>query len=496
MNIIARGALQVAKWAGFNAAEKNKTQKQADRSGTNPDSLAANRQRIQLSLEGENAVKNTPFGRNYVQKRRMYCSGQISWSPDTGDAALDEFVAARLHEEWQKMGVECSMYDAFSRVADVHLPVSGDAMLRWYRDENGLKLLEITSDRIGEPWGSQDETPDDGSYYRSGLYWQGPRVVGYKIYQRGEGNSYEKPERVDAAECIFFKDDIFGGSRGISIFSAALEDVNSRYQILKATKDTMLQQSKVAAIARNNSGAPSEFDYQTVAPTNVDTIDYVESFADGAVVKYQFNGDSYQVLKGEHPSDSFLKGLKYVDAQACLAVGMPYEFLFTAQDSGGAPSRLAIEIASREITRIRERVHRPRLDKIAYVTIMDLVNRKELPNNPNITRGAWQFGTLPTADAFRDAASDIKDVRFGFKTLGDVISANSGRTYPVVLRRTMQEAIAKHKAVQDANRALEEAGYEATITLEDIGALFDNPQSQPTSLTESDSSLDSPSQVK
>jgi hypothetical protein len=258
----------------------------------------------------------------------------------------------------------------------------------------------------------------------------------------------------------------------------------------------MLQQSKVAAIARNNSGAPSEFDYQTVAPTNVDTIDYVESFADGAVVKYQFNGDSYQVLKGEHPSDSFLKGLKYVDAQACLAVGMPYEFLFTAQDSGGAPSRLAIEIASREITRIRERVHRPRLDKIAYVTIMDLVNRKELPNNPNIARGSWQFGTLPTADAFRDAASDIKDVRFGFKTLGDVISANSGRTYPVVLRRTMQEAIAKHKAVQDANRALEEAGYEATITLEDIGALFDNPQSQPTSLTEPDSSLDSPSQVK
>ncbi len=38
--------------------------------------------------------------------------------------------------------------------------------------------------------------------------------------------------------------------------------------------------------------------------------------ADGAVVRYQFNGYSYQVLKAEQPSEAFVKGMKYVDAQA------------------------------------------------------------------------------------------------------------------------------------------------------------------------------------
>ena len=186
-----------------------------------------------------------------------------------------------------------------------------------------------------------------------------------------------------------------------------------------------------------------------------------------------------------------MKGLKYVDAQASLATGLPYEFLFSAADSGGAPSRLAIEIASREITRIRERVHRPRLDKIAYVTIMDLVARGQLPNNPNIARGIWQFGTLPTADAFRDSKSDIADIRSGIKTRGEVIAANSGQTFPVVLRRTAQEAIAMHKAAQDANRELVAAGYEPTITLQDIALNSDNPPAEQKSLPADDKELNS-----
>ena len=477
-NLLANTFLALAKLSGYNAAQPNTVKPQATRIGLNPNSGIIQRQRRQLSLEGLDAIRNTPFGVNYINVRRAYCSGQIAWNPDTGDAALDEQVSAILRAEWDSMGVECSMQDAFSRVADVFLPTSGDSALRWYRDEDRLRLLEITADRIGEPFSFMEQAEKDGVQYNQGLYFKGCNVVGYRIYEPQNMTYTMKSEYVEAPEIIFFKDDITGGVRGVSKFAAALEDVNSRYQILKSTKDTMQQQSKIAAIASNNSGAPSEYDFQTQQGSD-GTVEMVESYADGAVVKYQFNGDSYQVLKSETPSSSFLDGLKYVDSQAALAMGLSPAFLIGSSDFGGASVRLEIEKASREITRIREHVHRPRLNKISYVTIMDLVARGKLPAKPNITRGAWHFGTLPTADAFRDSKADIDAIRAGISTRESVIAANSGDTFPRMLRQTMQETIAIHKAVQDANRALVAQGYDPTASIQDIALSTDNPPQVP-----------------
>jgi hypothetical protein len=470
-------ALGVAKFAGYNAAMPNKAQAPATRTGTNPNSSYAQQQRVRLSFEGENAIKNTSFARNYINKRRMYCSSGITYAPDTGDHALDEAVSAYCMEQWKHMGVGCSMQQAFARASDVNLPERGDSALQWYRDEGRLRLLEVTADRIGELYQFTRPVRDvrSGEVYFSGLYLQGPNTAAYRIYERGFDAIYTNPQRVEACDIIFFKDDITGGVRGVSIFASALEDVNSRYQILKSTKDTMQQQSKIAAIASNNSGQPNELDYETQVSSQ-GAVEYVETMADGAIVKYQFNGDNYQVLKGEHPSDSFINGMRYLDASASLAVGFPYEFLFSGAQSGGAPFRGAFEAAGREIMRLRNDVHRPRLDVISYVTIMDGVERKKLPPMPNIARGCWGFTTLPTADAFRDDASDIKAIRSGITTKSAVIMANSGRSFPVVLRESMQEAVATAMAVEDANRALVKAGYKPSVTIADIAQVSDNPQ--------------------
>jgi hypothetical protein len=470
-------ALGVAKFAGYNAAMPNKVQAPATRTGTNPNSSYAQQQRVRLSFEGENAIKNTSFARNYINKRRMYCSSGITYAPDTGDHALDEAVSAYCMEQWKHMGVGCSMQQAFARASDVNLPERGDSALQWYRDEGRLRLLEVTADRIGELYQFTRPVRDvrDGEVYFSGLYLQGPNTTAYRIYERGFDSIYTNPQRVEAQDIIFFKDDITGGVRGVSIFASALEDVNSRYQILKSTKDTMQQQSKIAAIVSNNSGQPNELDYETQVSSE-GAVEYVETMADGAIVKYQFNGDNYQVLKGEHPSDSFINGMRYLDASASLAVGFPYEFLFSGALSGGAPFRGAFEAAGREIMRLRNDIHRPRLDVISYVTIMDGVERKKLPPMPNIARGCWGFTTLPTADAFRDDASDIKAIRSGITTKSAVIMANSGRSFPVVLRESMQEAVATAMAVEDANRALVKAGYKPSVTIADIAQVSDNPQ--------------------
>ena len=472
---------KTAVMAGYEGARQNKSFNAPTRVGSNPNSSIAQLQRSRLSLQGEEIVKNTAFGRNLINRRRAYCSSGITYHADTGDSALNKLVTDYCVDQWKRMGVNQSMQQAFGICADAMLPQYGDCALRWIRSEIGnpkseLRLLAITGDRIGEVYRYVAPVTKDGKTYYCGLFFDGPNIVSYRIYERWHDTTYTRPENVDAADVIFFIDPIDTGVRGVSLFSAAVDDIRSSHEILKATKDTMQQQSKMAAIASNNSGSAMDYSYDR--QTNSDgTIEYQESYADGAVVKYQFNGDSYQVLRAEHPSQDFVAALRYLDQRGSLACGFPYEFLFSGSESGGAPFRGAFEIAGREIERLRNQVHRPRLDVIAYVTIMDGVERGLLPAKAGITRGNWQFTTLPSADAFRDAKSDIDQIRAGITSPQRVIANNLGTTADAILSETREWAIMVSKTVEDANRELVKQGYKPTVTAQDVAQVSDNPQS-------------------
>ena len=472
---------KTAVMAGYEGARQNKSFNAPTRVGSNPNSSIAQLQRSRLSLQGEEIVKNTAFGRNLINRRRAYCSSGITYHADTGDSALNKLVTDYCVDQWKRMGVNQSMQQTFGICADAMLPQYGDCALRWIRSEIGnpkseLRLLAITGDRIGEVYRYVAPVTKDGKTYYCGLFFDGPNIVSYRIYERWYDTTYTRPENVDAADVIFFIDPIDTGVRGVSLFSAAVDDIRSSHEILKATKDTMQQQSKMAAIASNNSGSAMDYSYDQ--QTNTDgRIEYQESYADGAVVKYQFNGDSYQVLRAEHPSQDFVAALRYLDQRGSLACGFPYEFLFSGSESGGAPFRGAFEIAGREIERLRNQVHRPRLDVIAYVTIMDGVERGLLPAKAGITRGNWQFTTLPSADAFRDAKSDIDQIRAGITSPQRVIANNLGTTADAILSETREWAIMVSKTVEDANRELVKQGYKPTVTAQDVAQVSDNPQS-------------------
>lgn len=462
--------------AGYAAAQPNTSQAPANRIGTNPNGTYAQLQRQRLSLEGERIIKNTPFAVNYVTKRMMYCSAGMSYAPDTGDTALDAAVLAYCESAWKRMGIECSMYEAYGRVADVFQPQSGDAALQWYRDENSLRLLEITADRIGNVYRYQNACVEsNGLIYDQGLYLRGPNVVGYQLYDRVGDTIYTNPHDVASTDIIFFRDDITGGVRGVSKFFAALETVQRRYRILDFTMDTMQSQSKNVAIVSNNSGSDTGLTYAPVQNQN-GSIEYVSSYADGACERYQFNGDDYEILKAEHPSEAFVNGMIYLDENASLAVGFPYSFLYSGAKSGGAPFRGDFEIAGKEITRLRNRYHAPRLDVISYVTIMDGVARGHLPAKAFIARGSWMWNSLPSVDSFRDDKSDIMSIRAGLTTNDAVIKSRGGPGYADVLRKGKQEAIMAAIAEQDANRELEKLGYKPTISAADIKQVTDNPQ--------------------
>lgn len=478
----------------YQSAQPNPMQVPATRVGTNPNSAFSSIERVRLSFEGENAFKNTPFARNYILKRRAYCSSGANWAPNTGDPKLNALVLEYCKEQWRDMGVNRSMLATVSLVGDCYLPERGDSAMRILRMKDGtFKLIPITADCIGEIFYFQQNTIAYKSIklvsgeevfpqfskefqYFAGLYFDGPMVAAYKIYERIGDTVYVNPQNYPAQDVIFYQDDLTGGVRGVSVFATALLSIAGRYQIMHSTMQTMQQQSKVAAISSNNSGGPAEYTYDTV--TNSDgSITYQERYADGAVVKFNYVGDSYQVLRAEHPTEAFMAGIKCLDQDAALSVGFPSEFLFSPSDSNGAPSRFAFSIAGREIERLREDVHRPRLDKIAFLTILAGIQTKALPsNNPRITKGQWLFGTLPTADAFRDSKSDIAENRAGLTDRESIIIRNFGGGADHVFAKLKEEAILRHKMAQDANDELILQNYDPTISPDDIWQISDNPQ--------------------
>jgi hypothetical protein len=239
---IGRGIYNAtAKFATYAAAVPSATTNIGSRYGSNPNSTIASMQRLALNWTAEQAYKDSAIAAAYISQRINYCSSLIRYIPATGDSGLDSTVAHYLHGAdgcggvFGSMGVDCSMQDAFSRTADLECPVRGDAgMILWRDDYGNLRLIEFSSDQLGEVYnftmerycglardsrGCLYETGGNDVLYQSGRYFRGADCVAYKIYQRTNA-FYANPFIYDAADVFYFRDPAsIRGVRGVSKFA-------------------------------------------------------------------------------------------------------------------------------------------------------------------------------------------------------------------------------------------------------------------------------------
>jgi len=483
-----RSGLALASMASYDGAMPDKTRMMSNRIGTNPNSAYAQQQRVTLMWQAEDLVKNSDWV-SVCYSLKQYCQ-PIGYLAQTGDPALDSEVNQYMREVMKRGGINQSALSAFSCAAHVEMPVRGDSILERYDDETQLRFIVRCADQIGElyrfvnpaSYGAEAfvQPPAPSVRYIAGIFLA-PNGMNeaFKIYERGYNQTYLNPQIVPACNVIFFQDNLFDGHRGVTKFAPAIQSIQKRNKIWQSGMDSMAIQSKIAAIASNASGSPDPLDYETT--TNSDgTITYTEKMADGAVVKYQFSdGDSYQFMKSEAPGPALLQGLDYSDERTCLSLGFPKAFLISARDGGGAPTRFDMSRAGREIMRLRNDVYLPRLEKMAYLFLMDGIARKKLPARAGVLNGNWHWPSLPTADAFRDDKSDVEAMRAGLTTRTAIIAKNGDGTFEDVLARGTQEAIAIEIATQDANRELVKRGYKPTVADLNIAQDTANPAQQP-----------------
>lgn len=499
--LIQRGGVFLAKLAGYNAAYSTPTTQVGTRLGTNSNSSFASIQRVGMNFTAEMVAKNSAIGAAYLATRQNYCSSQITYIPATGNAALDDDIKEYLHGNdgisgvFSTMGVDCSMQDAFMRTADIELPVRGDSGLIFWRDELGdLRLIEFSADQLGEIYnftpprktslaynakGELVEVAGNDCFYYAGRYMRGADPVAYKIYERTD-SFYGNPRIYPASDVIYFRDPAsFRGIRGVTLFANALEHMQKGEDLLSAALASAQRQARTTMAVYNNTGAPNEYVYDSETLSD-GQVKFYEKQQGGPNVEYFYSGDKAEFLNPTAPGEEVVRAVETADERVAIALRLNYAFLISATKVGGAPSRLEVEKANKEFMRIKNTIHKPRLNRIKNVVLLDAVDRGILKVPYRMTRnqflrGSWQLPISPSVDAYYSAKENIQMIRAGLESPQDIIG-ETNRNASIVLESKTRWAIEVSRKVQDANRELEAEGYEGNISAADIAQVTDNPQ--------------------
>ncbi len=471
-----------AKLAGYDAARPSVTRQSHGWINSNPNSIGAQIERNAMQWNAEYLAKNAPFAIGYIKQRQNYCDPQ-GWLPNTGDPTLNKELRAYLEEQWETMGVGCSMFKAFSRTFNVEMPVRGDAGLIWYRDEDGYRLIEFSADQLGELYSYTNPYfgTQNGLTYAFGRFYAENTLdcVGYKIFERGTDQVYCNPHNYDAQDVIYGQDNMFRGIRGTTIFNGTIVSLQKAQQLYQSGMDAAAKQAKTGVVIRNNSGAPQDpWSYDSVQNSDGSTTIIERAFS-GEQTQYQYIGDEYQIVKTESPGQELIDGCRYADEQSCMSLGMAYAWLVTGRFDGGVSFRSEVNKTSKEIGRIC-RLLEPPFKRIVYQTVMDGVDRKVdclrgAALRAKILQGTVQFPSLPTADAFRESRDDIQSIRAGIDSPQRVL-ARYREDPSEILDEKEDWAVMSAQRVERGNNRLIAGGFQPTITIADIAQVSDNPQ--------------------
>lgn len=470
----------IAVLAAYDAGQPTITREQQTHYNSNPNSVTAQVERVAMQFNGEYLAKNSPFGIGYLKQRINYCS-PTGWQPQTGDRSLNSDLKSYLDQEFKHLGINCSLFEAFSRTANVEQPVRGDSGLIWYRDVDRLRLMEFSADQLGELYSFTNSQRISGFNYFAGIYFDASQSRAmYKVYERGNNQTYLNPHIYDGFDVIYFQDNLFRGVRGITAFHGTIVSLTKSDQLFQFGLDAAQKQAKIAVVHANQSGAPLYSDYEYERETVNGNVVLIEKNFDGAQTVYPYSGDDYELVQTTAPGSELIEGCRYADEKSCLSLGMPYSFLVNAESVNGAPSRLEIGKAGKEIERIT-RCQESKFEEIVYVLIMDAISRKKLSRaairNPLLTNGRVLFPNLPTADAFRETKDDIVSRRAGIDSRKRILGRYR-ENFDDILEDNKEEAMSIAMAVQDANKELEKRGYKPTVTAINIAQDVDNPQGE------------------
>ena len=458
----------------FRAAQPSLNRETANR-GPHPNSALVSRDAVRLMFEARDLSENVGFVKGHLRKVQLYGAGTLSYEPETGDSGMDSEISEFMEffNQTAHIGGEHTL-TRLVQLALVGMTRDRDSLLVFCRDENeSLKLQLVEADQIGELFSFVNKPG-----YINGVYMDGPRRVGYEVYDRVGDLQYANPQFVAAHDGVFFYDPLRASVRGITAYETSIQNIRDKFELLGYEKIVVKDISTRGVVTYTQRGKADEFDYDDKVENSDGTLSYIQH-KDSGIQEYMGVGEKFEVVGHNRPSPTFQGFIKTLDLEDCQGLNLPYGFMVDPNEAGGVAARLVAHVANREFERLRNDILEPALNKIRTIILADAMERGAISRHPNFRKGSWMFPPPPTADIQRESDISIREVRSGLSTrTGEW--AMQGGSFRKKVKILASEAVARRVAAAEATLELKRLGYSDQVVLPDeIYANSDNPSQDP-----------------
>jgi lambda family phage portal protein len=395
-------------------------------------------ERIRLMNRARDLDDNFSTVRAILTHFVFHIAGSLSYQARTGDSALDSSVEAYLRN-WSN---DCDITGRHNLLSLTQLVlravlVDGDCGVLVAREKGQLKLQSITADRIGR---DIDLNQNDSNYIGGITMDERGRPVSYRVYQRNSSGAYQDfMEQPAEYFCHVFAPTRLDEYRGRSVMATLLDDAADISDIIDYEKLAARWASSQAGVVKTEYGADEEM--ASVLRGDQDSFgnEIKLTALEPGRINYLNTGESMEVFKsGDRPAQAFQNFVQYLENRMCRAMGVSARVVLD-RPSAGPEARKDLMQAERTFDFWRAQMESQLLNKVIRMVLMDAVVKGELPNDPNITRGEWQWPGSVSIDAGRDARADIELWRTGLATAAELYG-EAGHDWQDSMRQRAKEA--------------------------------------------------------
>lgn len=381
------------------------------------------------------------IGRAFVARSG---SANKSWATKAND-----YIA-----EWYKVcNVQGGLMDFLSSLylISTSMDIDGDNLVLLTRDQNNLPRIQIIpAHRIySAEWGIIKTGYYSGKFIQNGVITNKVgRAIAYKLDDR---TYIPAAAVIQAIDPKFIKQ-----SRGIPIFSHAINDFKSIDDVTEAELHAAKIAAEIALVEHNEEGAADDYEGLYNSNKSPNGEPEMKSLGNGRIKYFKAGGSGkLEIPRFERPSPNYQNFEERLTIKALAGVGVPYSIAARASTNGTA-NRVDLTKMDKTCTDRNATLTAVATRVITYV-VASAIQHGHLPGNNEWHKWTFSKPGRPSIDLGRDTKSRISEYKAGIKNLSDFVEED-GKFLEGHL-----EARAAELALAELSRQEAEKKYGVTI---------------------------------
>jgi capsid protein len=451
-----RRGVERAKFHKFNyeAARPGNWRAQASLVGNaSSDTPTMNYDRIRMIWEGRDLDQNFPFITHLFTLMEDYVLGDFRMK----SKATSQADRQAIEDYWE---LASNFIDPQGRATfhdHSHLALRGTV-----RDGDGLGVFELTKFPVGEiemefyqvylVEGDRIGYPYEASYgngYLNGVFYDVTTgfIKGYNVYQRDPvSSSYSNPQIFDSSKCLYIGNSKRAeGLRCVTAIASCIPTARDIQEIIENERLAEKYLTSQGGVVTTETG-----DQATDTDIYTDPYSYAGGPTPGeklqsakpAALTYLSPNEKFQAFEFNRPSPAFLGLLEALYRDCCMAVSLPFGFVYKPS-TNGTVARLESAQAKRTFQRWQRVMRDHWLLPIWNRVMIHGLESGQLQVSP---QGAKEISNVkiiwpahPSVDVGRESTANVNEFNANLKA-GESITEERGDDYDEMMAQKKYEA--------------------------------------------------------